>query len=402
MKPPPDLRQALRCSSLLRPPTRAGKVTLTAELIAALSYRALPTTNRQPAPSRESQIELPDPCPLPETFDERQRLRAGMIGLAAALAVLIMTVTHFRLIPHQGHVLAARATLALSRSFVAQENSDFVEVAISPNGRVLASATEDGVQLRDIITGRTIRVFPFSRSTPSLLPVHLAFSPNGRTLALSRAKEVRLLDISTERQTAVGKQSISAASFSPDSAVLFVSRPREVQLLNAATGQLIRTIKTPTNRTTKVSPNGKLLAFVRGEDNHLSIYRINDVRHPLYVGNARGENIEWAPDSKTLAAMTNAGVKIEGLLPERPRRTLATASPSALAFAPDSRLVAVSPSSSNGTVEIWDVATGKKIRELSASLAPSITAMAWSPDGRSLALTNRRQLQIWSASGSHA
>ena len=130
----------------------------------------------------------------------------------------------------QGSLFAQQPTV--SRTLAV--GSGPVQVAFSPDGKILASATDDGVKLLDIGTGKHTATLEDDRGIWSM-----AFSPDGKTLALASgpfgmygnpamkeglapamedvlrkpaADEIRLWAVATAKSTAVLKSDAGRAA----------------------------------------------------------------------------------------------------------------------------------------------------------------------------------------------
>lgn len=100
-------------------------------------------------------------------------------------------------------------------------------------------------------------------------------------------------------------------------------------------------------------------------------------------------SVAFSPDSKTLASGSGDGtVKLWDLATGRPQHTLhlEMADSSPVAFSPDGRLLACGNST---TVSLWEVTTGKRL-PVKMNLADDVLAVAFSPDGKLLASAGRR------------
>src|SRR5262249_46506846 len=96
---------------------------------------------------------------------------------------------------------------------------EIVAVAFSPDSRLLASSSVDGtIRLSDVATGRVVR--DLSTDPSQLAPVPLAFSPDGETLAAGCENgDVKLWVVKTgqRKQPAQGHtRYVHAVAFSPD------------------------------------------------------------------------------------------------------------------------------------------------------------------------------------------
>src|SRR5581483_9280626 len=69
----------------------------------------------------------------------------------------------------------------------------------------------------------------------------------------------------------------------------------------------------------------------------------------------------------------------------------------AVAYSPDGKMVAAG--SIDGTVDVWDAATGARLTSLAAHKG-QITSVAFSPDNTALATAGRdKTVQVWAVAG---
>ncbi len=148
-------------------------------------------------------------------------------------------------------------------------NTDvFLEIAFSPDGRMLAAGTRsDLILFWDVRTGKLLR--PIIRAGNGAYFLYaIAFSPDARTLVSAGPKGIRFWDVRTHR--AIGRPlarigSINTVSFSPDGRTL-------------ASGDLNGTVR-------------------------LWDVRTRTERSPALRGHSKGiESLAFSPDGRTLAS----------------------------------------------------------------------------------------------------
>lgn len=263
-------------------------------------------------------------------------------------------------------------TLAFTPPQVLKGHQNAVtSIDVSPNGNLIATASLDRtVRLWDVRGGKAIRVLRGHKDE-----VYTAvFSPNNERLASSSYDgSVLLWDVASGKLLLTLKVSdwSTTLDFSADSRQLAVgSQNRNVVIFDAQTGNILRTLETK-NPTSVVafSPNGRYLAVG---------YRALEV---------------WD-------LQTNKIVK-----------TLRQSGVTAIAFSPDSRLIA--SGSGDKSARIWNLETGEQLKKLETDtplfwqlssgnqtvrLRLPVTSVAFSPDGKTLAMGTGRAVHLWDAS----
>ncbi|HEV3256015.1 MAG TPA: LpqB family beta-propeller domain-containing protein [Gemmataceae bacterium] len=248
-------------------------------------------------------------------------------------------------------------------------------LAFSPDSKTLLSghsAVRDTLRLWDVATGRALRSFP--------APIHglvdsITFAPDGKLAASAGCwgRGVYLWEVATGKEVSPFPRhngEVTGLAFTLDGRLLATgSADHTVALWEADTGRPIgrfRGHRGPV-RAVAVAPDGKLVASAGQDDKGVLLWsrETGELVRELVREKVAFTCLAFSPDGQILAAGEGAD----------------TISMPAGARAPD------------GAVRLWNVPTGKEIRQLRGK-AGRVNALAFSPDGQTLATTGFDDLAI--------
>jgi WD40 repeat protein len=341
-------------------------------------------------------------------------------------------------------------TMTHKQLCVLRTRSSPVRLAFSPDGNQLAVGEVTGlVTLWGLASQQVVRVLKGHEATIFVL----AFAPNGRRLVSFDGNAViRCWDLGVDEESRVlvkNDDQINSLSYSPDGRLLVAASQGQVRVHNLRSQDPPQSLSIGGTRTAVFSPDGRTIAG--GMGGPLSLWQV-ETGHHLNLSSHLPEEIGlvvFSPDGRWLAvgfggptdfSLDKPGkVMLFDVENRKEHRTWpSTTQVSALAFSPDGALLAaaghdgtirfwrtadwnelnrwegppgtayasvlflsggqkLAAGNDAGTVDIWDVGTGRLAMRLSGH-GSCVPVMALSPDGRTLATGSwDRLIKLWDA-----
>lgn len=286
--------------------------------------------------------------------------------------------------------------------------------AFSPDGRVLAIGIGDGkIRLLDVATGKQIRVLEGCSGG-------FSFSRTGNLLAAGSqdGKNVKVWDLTSDRAPRIlgefevtknNDPSLGAVVLSPDGTKLVIGNFSKIKLLDVATGKTLRSFE-GSDRLAAFSPDGGLLAS--GDPSKSGAINLWDVESGEVVRSFTSlvqelRSMTASPEGKILVNTGTAGVRLWDLAGGAQRvfgQGVNEGSIGAVAFSPDGKQLAIggylpfiSFLESRG-LALWDLKSKQPTTSFEAGANGEVSGelehinnIAYSPDGKTLATISDKE-----------
>ncbi|GAA3812961.1 hypothetical protein GCM10022403_053270 [Streptomyces coacervatus] len=225
------------------------------------------------------------------------------------------------------------------------------------------------------------------------------FSPDGKTLATGDGKTVRLWQGGMTQPATVLTHQI-LGEFSPDGKTLATQTDQlKVRLRNIATGKTIG-LGSEVDVSTAFSPDSRTIAtasMVVTQQPHSVPVRVWDVATGKLRATLNGhtdgiEAMAFTPDGTLITASTDDTVRLWNVTTGKTIRTIGEDKEAYVYYmtaSPDGKAIATWDGGDDAPLRLWNTATGKVITTLNGS------GGAFSPDSKLFAFTDSTGLQLW-------
>jgi WD40 repeat protein len=304
-------------------------------------------------------------------------------------------------------------------------------LAFSRDGKTLHSGSADGMSLWESATGKEVRRVeaPSEGDSSSNWSRAYQISGDGRFVAwtIPHGRDVGVTETATNQEIArlakytgggvndVAFAADGAAVAAVGSTIVDMQLTVLVQVWDLATGAERQRLKLPVGEEQNIlialSPGGAALAVssqdLREREVHASLWHVTTGKQiaTLPVG-TQVRALRFSQDGALLATASHDGaIYLWDATNGNSIRTLASEkgrSSNALAFSPDGRTLAAVRSGIDGNddkIELWELASGK-LRAVFAGHRGDVRALAFSPDGRTLATGgDDTTILLWDVTG---
>lgn len=277
-------------------------------------------------------------------------------------------------------------------------------LAFSPDSKLLARISRPRtIQLWDVEKHKEVRRLDMDGITF----ISLSFSPDGKALAAAGAQAVQLWNVTSGRPLQEFRghhEDVTVVRLMPDGKTLFTfGSDRSLRQWDTQTGRETHRLRLPSQwATVSLARAGQTVAF-SDEDRSICVMEVATGKKLQALPAARfGASFALSPDGKTLAISEEASIRtpptvrlVEIATGKETRHEIAEAGrgPLRISFAPDGGTLALQASAGQtDTVFWWSLASEKKVRELGPVGRLSLSVMA--PNGKTMAFLHADQKMI--------
>jgi WD40 repeat protein/serine/threonine protein kinase len=269
-------------------------------------------------------------------------------------------------------------------------------VAFTPDGRHVISAGYDG-EVKKWDAGMTEPVLKGHEA-----PVRdIAFSPDGtKLISGGEDNTIRVWDVMQAREIGVRRghagPTVWAVALSPDGTrIASGNSDRTIKVWETATGQELLTLRGHSGPVVDVSfsPNGQRIASV---GSNVKVWDIETGAELMTLPVRWGRAVTFSPDGTRIVSGDEQGIKVWDAATAEELKTLSKVGMvSSVVFTPDGKRV-ISAGYGGHMVRIWDAQTGEELATLHGH-KNNVQALAVSPDGTRVVSGSFTVAKVWDA-----
>lgn len=274
------------------------------------------------------------------------------------------------------------------------------DIEYSPDGKLLAVASDSGIWLYDTVTHNEVVNFIGHYG----LVKSISFSPDSKKLASGDSDgRVYLWDVANSKHLWSGDWHFGSVSvsFSPGGQTVASEGNYKVYLWNVATGRHSTVFNlgwSDVLRSVSFSTDGRMIA-IGHVDGRVFLYDVRSgrFRHTLEGHTDSVLSVAFNPSGLIVASASfDQTVRLWSVITGELRHTLEghTFDVNSVSFRPDGRILA---SAGDQTVRLWSAITGEHLRTLHGHTG-FVNSVSFSPDGKTLASAGSDgKILLWSA-----
>jgi WD40 repeat protein len=343
-------------------------------------------------------VDLPNDKPLAQLSGQVSRVAFSSTGEYLAYE------------SSSGDTAVVRKTMGGPAKTIRGRGAEFSMIALSPDGRWLASAGADfSIHIWDVATGKLAHA-----TSGQYTPTAVAFTSDERRVAVNGGgtdlgSAIQIWDIARKARVSSPKvkRTVAALAFSEDGKYLAVSSP-SVEVFDTRTNESVAKFDcgSATALNSVFSPNGKWLAANCG--GVITVWSMSGGGELFHFGNSSDPNngpVSFSPDGGLIATGASTGLTIYDVTARKVTQSMKTTDPvSALAFDASGELLAlglkrIAPKPDDSLPTLFLVNLRAHHRIWSVPAGSSVSALRFAPGGRVLLVAANSLAQFDTANG---